>query len=59
MTMHLGLTRVHDIKAGDQMGHEGKVEKVRETKTLRIFTIYNDRDGKILRFKIDQSIYLP
>ena len=58
MTMHLGLTKVIDIKAGDQMGHEGKVEKVRETKTLRILTIYNGLNGKVLRFKIGQSIYL-
>ena len=58
MQVHLGLTKVSDMKIGDQMGHEGEVEKVRETKTLRIFTIYNGSDRKILRFKIGQSIYL-
>ena len=53
-----GLTLVNDIKVGDMLGHDGVVEKVRETKTLYCLTIYDGWNRSEKRFRQGQTMYL-
>jgi hypothetical protein len=56
-----GIVKIDEIEIGDEFPLEGKVEKIRETKTLRILTVYGGyaQRRREMRFRKGRQIFVP